>query len=290
VQHRARKQTRGRHRATALHRHRAPRTPIAERGRSAMVTAVLAGVGVASVSAASANASVGDGATVASPAAGLRVGTPVPASMGRSVPLPDVAISSPRPARPATQPAAQAARVAPGIAVPAAAAAVPATPVRSAPSRSFVRARQKARPAPKAVWVNPMPEGQVTSCYGQRWGRLHAGVDLAAPLGTPIKSVGAGQIVHAGERGGYGLSVLVDHGKGYFTHYAHMAEISVAVGATVTAGQELGKEGSTGHSTGPHLHFEVHKGVWKNTVEPTGWLRERGISIPGCASSAPSGK
>jgi len=131
-------------------------------------------------------------------------------------------------------------------------------------------------------WVNPMPQGRVTSCYGLRWGRLHAGVDLAAPSGTPVRAAGAGRVRSAGANyGGYGISVLIEHDTGYLTHYAHLSSHSVRPGDRVSPGETIGREGSTGNSTGPHLHFEVHKGVWRNTIEPTDWLRERGIDV-GC--------
>ena len=129
-----------------------------------------------------------------------------------------------------------------------------------------------------------MPAGEVTSCFGPRWGRLHAGVDLAAAAGTPVTAAAAGTVVSAGETyDGYGISVLLQHPDGYLTHYADLSAASVQPGQRVAAGQQLGAEGSTGNSTGPHLHFEVHKGAWQNPVEPTDWLRERGVDV-GCGA------
>ncbi|WP_127499702.1 M23 family metallopeptidase [Actinoplanes solisilvae] len=149
--------------------------------------------------------------------------------------------------------------------------------------------RLKSRPtvAPKVApvvegWVNPNPSGRVTSCYGERWGRLHAGVDIAGSAGSPILAAGNGVVVRAGEAQGYGLAVLIDHGNGYLTHYGHMSAIAVRDGQRVVAGEQIGDEGSTGHSTGPHLHFEVHLGAYKNPVEPTTWLRDRGVTVVGC--------
>jgi murein DD-endopeptidase MepM/ murein hydrolase activator NlpD len=133
-----------------------------------------------------------------------------------------------------------------------------------------------------AAWVNPNPHGVVTSCYGQRWGRMHAGVDIAGPNGTPILAAGAGVVVRAGEAAGYGNAVLIDHGNGFLTHYGHMSRIAVRAGEHVAVGQQIGDEGSTGHSTGPHLHFEVHVGSYKNPTEPTRWLREHGVQLRGC--------
>jgi murein DD-endopeptidase MepM/ murein hydrolase activator NlpD len=131
--------------------------------------------------------------------------------------------------------------------------------------------------------VHPLSQADVTSCFGQRWGRLHAGVDLAAPHGSPIVAAGAGRVVSAGPNGGYGNAILIDHGNGYLTHYGHLSAIQVTVGQTVRAGEQIGEEGSTGHSTGPHLHFEVHRGHFQNPLEPTAWMRENGVEIPGCA-------
>jgi len=81
---------------------------------------------------------------------------------------------------------------------------------------------------------------------------------------------------------GYGNAVLIDHEDGFLTHYGHLSAITVTVGQHVTAGQQIGNEGSTGHSTGPHLHFEVHQGFYQNPIEPTGWMHEHGVDIPGC--------
>jgi murein DD-endopeptidase MepM/ murein hydrolase activator NlpD len=136
------------------------------------------------------------------------------------------------------------------------------------------------------LWVSPLPEAATTSCYGPRWGRLHAGVDLAAPDGTRIRAAGAGIVTAAGPADGYGNAVLIDHGNGYLTHYGHLSVITVPVGGHVRAGEQIGNEGSTGHSTGPHLHFEVHEGAYQNPIEPTAWMREHGVDITGCTEAA----
>jgi murein DD-endopeptidase MepM/ murein hydrolase activator NlpD len=99
--------------------------------------------------------------------------------------------------------------------------------------------------------------GQLTSGFGPRWGRLHQGIDVAAPTGRPITAAKSGKVILAGPSGGYGNLVVVDHGAGLSTAYAHQSRIAVSVGAMVTQGGLLGYVGSTGHSTGPHLHFEV---------------------------------
>jgi murein DD-endopeptidase MepM/ murein hydrolase activator NlpD len=100
-------------------------------------------------------------------------------------------------------------------------------------------------------------QGYVTSGYGRRWGRQHTGIDIAAPAGTPIGAAKAGEVLFAGRMGGYGNLVAVDHGDSVVTLYAHQSRIGAAEGEEVAQGQVIGYVGSTGHSTGNHLHFEV---------------------------------
>ncbi|MCO1599516.1 M23 family metallopeptidase [Micromonospora sp. RHAY321] len=159
---------------------------------------------------------------------------------------------------------------------PSAVSASP-TPTRTATAKP--KPKKTTRPTP--AWVDPMPGAAVTSCYGQRWGTLHAGIDLALPSGTPIHAAASGTVVQAGDAAdGYGNSVFVDHGNGYLTHYAHQSRIAVTVGQKVKAGQVIGYEGATGDATGPHLHFEVHQGMW-NQIDPAPFMRARGVDL-GC--------
>jgi murein DD-endopeptidase MepM/ murein hydrolase activator NlpD len=161
-------------------------------------------------------------------------------------------------------------------------AKAPAKPPAKPPAKTPSKPPTSAAPKPAPAWVHPMPGAGVTSCFGPRWGTAHEGMDYAKPAGTPILAVGKGKIVKAGEAwDGYGISVFVDHGSGYLTHYAHMSRTAVRYGQTVKTGQVIGYEGSTGDSTGPHLHFEVHKGMW-NQIEPASWLRARGVNPGGC--------
>jgi murein DD-endopeptidase MepM/ murein hydrolase activator NlpD len=111
--------------------------------------------------------------------------------------------------------------------------------------------------APSAAGFIWPCDGVVTSGFGMRWGRMHEGIDIACGYGTPVHAVAAGTVIYAGLLGGYGNLVVVDHGNGFATAYAHASAILVSVGQAVAQGEPVTLVGSTGHSTGPHLHFEV---------------------------------
>jgi murein DD-endopeptidase MepM/ murein hydrolase activator NlpD len=100
--------------------------------------------------------------------------------------------------------------------------------------------------------------GKLTSRFGRRWGRMHKGIDIAGPIGTPINAAADGTVISAGwNSGGYGNLVELKHSDGTTTRYGHNSRLSVSVGQTVRQGQQLAEMGSTGHSTGSHLHFEI---------------------------------
>ena len=132
--------------------------------------------------------------------------------------------------------------------------------------------RQQAGPT-EGMFMLPV-EGQHTSSFGLRMHpiehaeRLHSGMDIAAPTGTPIQAAAAGQVVFSGAQAGYGNVVVIQHAEGYATLYAHNMENLVSVGTSVSQGQPIATVGSTGRSTGPHLHFEVRKdGKWLDPVQ-----------------------
>jgi murein DD-endopeptidase MepM/ murein hydrolase activator NlpD len=112
--------------------------------------------------------------------------------------------------------------------------------------------------------------GPITSPFGWRWGRMHEGIDLGCGYGAPVYAAGSGTVVYAGWMGGYGNLVVIDHGGGIATAYGHNSSISVGVGQAVGQGQQIANVGSTGHSTGPHCHFEVR--VNGSPVDPLGYL------------------
>lgn len=102
-------------------------------------------------------------------------------------------------------------------------------------------------------------QGTLTSGYGWRWGRMHAGIDIAAAIGTPIFAAASGVVTYAGwDDSGYGNLVEIKHPDGSITLYAHNNRILVREGQQVEVGQQISEMGSTGNSTGPHLHFEIH--------------------------------
>jgi murein DD-endopeptidase MepM/ murein hydrolase activator NlpD len=137
---------------------------------------------------------------------------------------------------------------------------------QSSPSTSYT-ATPATHSASGFIWpVN----GPVTSPFGMRWGRMHTGIDIGVPYGTPIHAAAAGRVIYAGWMSGYGNLVFIDHGGGISTGYAHQSSIAVSLGETVSQGQVIGYVGCTGHCFGPHLHFEVRVGG--NPVDPLGYL------------------
>ena len=152
----------------------------------------------------------------------------------------------------------------------AAAAAAAAARVR-APSAPVGSPAPAPAPAPRAApggfaWPMCAP---VTSEYGPRWGRLHRGIDLGAPTGTPIRAIQSGRVIFAGWQGGYGQLTLIDHG-GVVSAYAHQSRFAVGQGFTVERGQVIGYVGTTGNTTGPHLHLEIRVGG--SAVNPRQYL------------------
>jgi murein DD-endopeptidase MepM/ murein hydrolase activator NlpD len=148
---------------------------------------------------------------------------------------------------------------------------------RAARTRRELARKEALRPK----WVRPSYSG-VVSNFGPRWGRLHKGIDFGGGYGDTIRSVGDGVVVgsgYLGEESGYGIITIIRHANGYYTAYAHQARSIVDAGESVKAGETIGYVGSTGHSTGAHLHFEVRTSVHGGQVNPITWLRKQGVSI-----------
>ncbi|MFG2292671.1 peptidoglycan DD-metalloendopeptidase family protein [Streptomyces sp. NPDC048603] len=194
---------------------------------------------------------------------------------------------------PAEQPAAPEAEApeeevpAPQEEAPQAAAPQPSAPKSAAPQRTTTgtasRSERAAAPASAAGFVAPVIAGINTpyKASGSMWASgTHTGVDFGATFGTSVKAVGAGTVVSAGWAGSYGNEVIIRHADGHYSQYGHMSQLSVSVGQTVTAGQEVGLVGSTGNSTGPHLHFEIRTTQsYGSDIDPLAYLRSKGVSV-----------
>ncbi|MGX1191946.1 murein hydrolase activator EnvC family protein [Metabacillus sp. SLBN-84] len=168
-----------------------------------------------------------------------------------------------------------------------AAAAKASSPKKSSSSGSSAGGSSQA-PAPAPAEPAPAPavtggkfmwpaQGTFTSGYGQRWGKLHAGIDIAnRSANVPVVASAAGTVIRSYYSESYGNAVFITHnidGKVYTTVYAHLESRHVSAGQSVSKGQQLGYLGNTGRSTGPHLHFEIHEGAWKNPVNPMKYLQ-----------------
>lgn len=138
------------------------------------------------------------------------------------------------------------------------------------------RAQREAR-LQQPLYVMPT-KGIFTSNFGYRWGVLHAGIDLANSIGTPILAVSDGVVVEAGPAGGYGMLVKLRHADGTVTLYGHINTTLVRVGERVMAGDQIATMGNRGNSTGPHLHFEVLQGGTER-IDPVPWLAKRGLMV-----------
>ncbi|MDQ0988368.1 transglycosylase family protein [Streptomyces sp. V2I9] len=205
--------------------------------------------------------------------------------------------------RNATKPAREAARGAkkadrpdaePTKQPPAQAAPKQRTPERAAPKREAPKkeapkreAPKKERPAPERAvqqsgFSAPVAAGTGTP-YRQAGGwssGYHTGVDFPVPTGTSVKSVAPGRVVSAGWAGAYGYEVVIRHSDGKYSQYAHLSALHVRAGQSVSGGQRIARSGSTGNSTGPHLHFEIRTGPgYGSDVDPLAYLRAGGVRV-----------
>lgn len=178
----------------------------------------------------------------------------------------------------------------PGAAAGLSPQALPPAPLPSA--LAHVPAGGSRRPLEASLGALGLPvSGRVTSGFGTRHDPFtgedteHDGLDVGAPEGTPIRVPARGVVVSAGPRGGYGNAVEVDHGNGLVTLYGHAAELLVSTGEFVEPGQEIATVGSSGRSTGPHLHFEVRVGG--RAVDPSRVLKKYGLRAEGSHGSGP---
>jgi murein DD-endopeptidase MepM/ murein hydrolase activator NlpD len=172
------------------------------------------------------------------------------------------------------------------------AAATGGAPVPLPSALAHVPSGSSRGPLANALEALALPvAGRVTSGYGSRHDPLsggdsiHTGVDVGAPEGTPIRVPAGGVVLSAGPKGGYGNAVEVDHGNGLVTLYGHAAEVLVSPGEFVQPGQEIATVGTSGRSTGPHLHFEVRAGG--RPIDPSRVLKKYGLRAEGSHGSGP---
>jgi murein DD-endopeptidase MepM/ murein hydrolase activator NlpD len=149
------------------------------------------------------------------------------------------------------------------------------------PERAPERKEQATATGRSLVAPVGSPAGTPYRKAGPSWSKgYHTGVDFPVPTGTSVKAVGAGRVVSAGWGGSFGYEVVIRHADGRYTQYAHLSAISVKAGQSVGSGQRIGRSGSTGNSSGPHLHFEVRTGPgFGADIDPVAYLRAGGVRI-----------
>ncbi|MFE1250373.1 M23 family metallopeptidase [Streptomyces sp. NPDC058735] len=145
-------------------------------------------------------------------------------------------------------------------------------------------AAKKAAPS----WVNPVKSYKLSATFAQNggmWQSTHSGQDFAVPSGTKVVAAHGGTVVKAGGNGAgdgpaYGNAVVIKHGNGTYSQYAHLSKITVKIGQIVKTGQEIAKSGNTGNSSGPHLHFEIRTTPnYGTAIDPVKFLRAKGVQL-----------
>ncbi|MFF0228237.1 M23 family metallopeptidase [Streptomyces sp. NPDC004629] len=163
-----------------------------------------------------------------------------------------------------------------------AAAATPATAVTA----TTAAAQAPARGA--VAWVDPVKQYTLSASFNQAggmWKAKHSGQDFAVPIGTEVVAASGGTVVKAGGNGAgdgpaYGNAIVIKHGNGTYSQYAHLSRIDVRAGQAVGAGQHIARSGNTGNSTGPHLHFEIRTTPnYGSAIDPVSFLRGKGVRV-----------
>ncbi|MHA5048029.1 murein hydrolase activator EnvC family protein [Streptomyces sp. SD15] len=154
--------------------------------------------------------------------------------------------------------------------------------VASGSCRGAVRLDQPV-PGPLPAWVAPVETYRLSAGFGsdgELWANEHTGQDFAVPIGTPVRAVGEGRVVKVSCGGAFGIEIVIEHPGGYSTQYAHLASVTADQGEVVTTGQWIGQSGTSGNSTGPHLHFEARVSPeLGSAVDPVPWLAEHGVTV-----------
>ncbi|MBO3681450.1 M23 family metallopeptidase [Streptomyces violaceusniger] len=157
-----------------------------------------------------------------------------------------------------------------------------------APAKKAPAKKAPAKKAPAKDWQTPVDKFSIGAAFGlagNLWSHNHSGQDFVVPTGTPVHAAHEGVVVKAGPNGGgdgpaYGNAIVIKHDNATYSQYAHLSRIDVRIGQTVTEGQQIGLSGSTGNSTGPHLHFEIRTTPnYGTAVEPLKFLRDHGVKV-----------
>jgi len=159
----------------------------------------------------------------------------------------------------------------------------------AAVAKAKAAAAKKAAVAKKAAsWVDPVAKYKLTASFnqaGSMWHAKHSGQDFAVPTGTNVVAAHGGTVVKAGGNGAgdgpaYGNAIVIKHGNGTYSQYAHLSRVDVHIGQVVTTGQHIALSGNTGNTTGPHLHFEIRTTPnYGSAVDPVAFLRAEGVKV-----------
>jgi murein DD-endopeptidase MepM/ murein hydrolase activator NlpD len=163
---------------------------------------------------------------------------------------------------------------------------------QSAPAHAHAAAQGHGKAAHKAgtgsPWVKPVQKYKLSASYDQAggmWSHKHSGQDFAVPVGTPVGAAHGGTVVKAGPNGGgdgpaYGNAIVISHGDGTYSQYAHLSKIGVHLGEKVNKGERIGLSGNTGNSSGPHLHFEIRSTPnYGSAVNPVVFMNHHGLKF-----------
>ncbi|EHN71988.1 peptidase [Streptomyces coelicoflavus ZG0656] len=139
-----------------------------------------------------------------------------------------------------------------------------------------------------ASWVDPVKKYALSASFAQNggmWAHKHSGQDFAVPVGTNVVAAHGGTVVKAGGNGAgdgpaYGNAIVIKHGNGTYSQYAHLSKVNVKIGQVVKTGQSIAKSGNTGNSSGPHLHFEIRTTAnYGSAVDPVAFLKSKGVTV-----------
>ncbi|MEU5624851.1 M23 family metallopeptidase [Streptomyces tendae] len=158
----------------------------------------------------------------------------------------------------------------------------------AASAKKSTTAKKTATKKKAASWVDPVKKYELSASFAQNggmWAHKHSGQDFAVPIGTNVVAAHGGTVVKAGGNGAgdgpaYGNAIVVKHGNGTYSQYAHLSKINVKIGQIVKTGQSIAKSGNTGNSSGPHLHFEIRTTPnYGSAVDPVAFLRGKGVTV-----------